>query len=126
MAPSTQIVRVQQRITDLGLPASTFARVCGLTPSALSQAMRGVIQLSGPVEKKLADASVRLTQIENAIRPLALPVHADMLKQILEHVEKNPESVAALGTVIRGIFNGGVIDCGDYGSTNGSEQSIVK
>jgi hypothetical protein len=113
MAPSTQITRVQQRINELGLPASTFAKVCGITPSAFSQAVRGVINLSGPVEKKLADASVRLTQIENAIRPLALPVHADLLKQILEHVEKNPESVAALGTVIRGVFNGGETDCGE-------------
>jgi len=55
MSVSTQMVRVQQRLTDLGLSASVFSKVCGISPAALSMALRGGLNLSGDVEKRLAN-----------------------------------------------------------------------
>ena len=117
-APSTQISRVKQRIEDLGLSGSVFARVCGITPSAFSQAQRGIIQLSGPVEKTLADASVRLTEISAAIRPLSLPEAAHDLKMILDYVAQHPDAIEALGAAVSGIFNNG--SGNDVGSSSSS------
>jgi len=102
---STQLNRIRQRLDDLDLAVGTFARACGFSPSALSQAMRGSMNLTGESEAALATASARLTEIAVAIRPLSLPPNADDLRVILEHVAAYPDSIGELGASINKVFN---------------------
>jgi hypothetical protein len=101
---STQLMRVKARLDELDLSSGVFAKACGISASTLSTALRGGTTLSGPLEAKLAEHSLRLVEVAAAIRPLALPSHADMLKEILEHVQQHPDSIAELGAAVRNVF----------------------
>jgi hypothetical protein len=104
MSTSTQLTRVRQRLDDLNLAASTFAKACGISAATLSTVMSGGTNLSGPLEARLAENSVALVELSDAIAPLALPKHADGLRLLLEHVKKNPDSIAELRTAISKVF----------------------
>ena len=110
---SVQLMRVKTRLDELDLSYGVFAKACGVSVSTFSTALRGATTLSGPLEAKLAEHSRRLTEFAAVIRPLALPSHADLLKEILEHLEQHPNSIAELGATIRGVF-GGSIDAGTF------------
>jgi hypothetical protein len=100
---STQLARVKMRLDDLNLASSTFAKACGISPALLSTALRGGVNISGPVEARLAEASMRLVEIAAIITPLALPDHADGLRLLLENFQ--PEHSAALRAAISLTFN---------------------
>lgn len=100
---STQLNRIRQRLDDMNLAVGTFARACGFSPSALSQAMRGGMGLTGPSEAKLAEASALLYDVSLAIYPLALPGNAHDLQMILEQVKEN--ELIALREIRNKVFN---------------------
>lgn len=116
-APSAQMIRVRERLDSLGMSATVLAKIVGVTPSAMNQAMRGVINLDGENEAEAAEVSLLLVVLAGAMAPVRLPItEPDALRTIIDFVRTHDISADKVRKNISEIF----------GAARGAEPNVVE
>lgn len=78
-----------QRMKALGLPAMIAARLLGVSPAQFQNVVRGLSQLDGVRDAKFAEMTLKLQELQFAIRPFELPTTLDGLQSVLDKMEEH-------------------------------------
>ena len=100
-----QLTRAQERLAALKIPLSIFAQAIGLTPSALSQATRGVFRLSAGKEREVAEVSLMLVELNDALRPVEISRDPDNLRVVVQHIQKHGVDPQAVREAMSRLFS---------------------
>jgi hypothetical protein len=103
---SPQLTRMKERLDELRIPVGTFALVLGITPSGLTQALRGVYRLSAEREKQCAEISLLLLELDAALRPARISSDPNDLAMIVEHLRKHGIDPNAVREAMTRLFGG--------------------
>jgi hypothetical protein len=86
---------------EASVSAATLARLAGVSPTSLRDALRGESYLGAEKEARIQEISSRIARYKIALEPLDLPKEWDYLEMLMK--TKTPEEVAGL---VRQIFQG--------------------
>lgn len=79
---------------ESGISAATLARLTGISPSTLRDALRGESYLGAEREARILETASRVAKFKEALEPLDLPKEWADLETLLKW--KTPEEVAGL------------------------------
>jgi hypothetical protein len=108
MPLTTTMSRVKAR-TDalklsLRLPARNIALIAGLSPAVFSNGLLGTTYLGGETEMRLAEITLKLQELEDAVSPLALPTDAERLRLILDYVNESKIQSDSIRAAVQSLF----------------------
>jgi hypothetical protein len=101
---SLTLSRAKQNMADANVPMATLALVCGLRPTSLSSAFRGVMNLPSTTEARLFSASCRVLEITQALSPLLPPNDANELGRLLVQLEDGHISLEDIRAAVKRLF----------------------
>jgi hypothetical protein len=108
MAITTTMARVKTRTDALKLsmkmPARNIALIAEISPAVFSNGLLGTTYLGSEVEMKLSEITLKLMELEDAVRPLALPTDPDRLRQILNYVNENKIAAEDIRAAVHSLF----------------------
>lgn len=85
---SATLTRIKQRLDLLRLSSkissSTIADAFGISPMKMSNALSGKVYLGAEDEAALSNFTLRLVELEDAIKPLALPADGAQLRTLVQ------------------------------------------
>jgi hypothetical protein len=87
-----------------GISAATLARLFGISPASLSNAFRDIGYLGSEREAELLTLSLRIVELQEALRPLREPTNVDDLRQLLDHAEVNGISPDKVRETVSSLF----------------------
>ena len=86
MAIDVQLMTLDNTLRKLSCPQDIFCTICGVSPSRLSRAIRGVAPLSSAELTTLGKVSSELQEIASDVQPLVLDFRKlDMLQLLLSY-----------------------------------------
>jgi hypothetical protein len=108
MALTTTMSRVKAR-TDalklsLKLPARNIALIANISPAVFSNGLLGTTYLGAETEMRLAEITLKLQELEDAVSPLALPTDAERLRLILNYVNENKIQSDNIRAAVQSLF----------------------
>lgn len=104
MALSISLNRARANITEAGVPLSTLAICCGLRPTSLSSAYRGLMSLDSEKEARLLTISFRLLELKQALMPLQFPTDAGDVVRLLDQLESGRVTLEQIHEMVEKLF----------------------
>jgi hypothetical protein len=108
MGLTTTMSRVKQRTDALKLsakiPARNIALTANISPAVFSNALIGTTYIGAEKEMRLAEITLKLQELEDAIAPLCLPADPERLREILEFVKEHSIQPDAIRASIQSLF----------------------
>src|SRR5580704_3315370 len=108
MALSTTMSRVKQRVdalkVSMKLPARNIALIANISPDKFSNGLLGITYLGCETEAKLAEITLALQTLEDAVAPLVLPTDPERLRAILDFVKERQVEADNIRAAIRSLF----------------------
>lgn len=99
---TTTLMRTKSQMEAAGITTATLAKICGISPSTLSGALRDLQYLGAEREALLLTTVTQVIELADALRPLQLPPNWSDLKQMLEAMRTNNVSPEQVRTTISG------------------------
>jgi hypothetical protein len=101
---SITLNRMKQNAQDSGVPMATVGLICGVRPTSLSSAFRGVMTLSSHVEARLFQVSCRALELRDAFQPLRLPDNDKDLGRLVEELESGRLTLDGIRADVKRMF----------------------
>lgn len=88
------LILAESFMREAGISAASLARLVGLSPSTLRDALRGEAYLGGEREARVLETASQIAKFREALEPLDLPREWTDLESLMK--TKTPEEVAGL------------------------------
>jgi hypothetical protein len=101
---SVTLSRAQFNMKTVGISAATLARLCDIAPSTLSAAFREQIRLDSLKEAELLAVTVRLQEVQEALRPFREPTSVDDLRRVLDFISEHNIAPEQIRDALNSVF----------------------
>ena len=91
---SATLILTERFLLESGISAATLARLTGISPSTMRDALRGESYLGAEREARILETASRVAKFKEALEPLDLPREWMDLDTLMKG--KTPEEVAGL------------------------------
>ena len=89
---------------SLKLPARNIALIADISPAVFSNALIGTTYIGAEKEMRLAEITLSLQELEDAVSPLALPTDPERLRAILNFVKEHQVEASSISVAVQALF----------------------
>jgi|SRR5208282_322861 len=101
---SITLGRARHNMETAKISAATLAKLTDLAPSTLSAAFRSVVYLGSETEARLLRMSIRVLELQEALRPLREPTDVGDLRRLLDFIEERNISADKIRETVSSLF----------------------